>query len=1667
MGINKFKIKLDNKIYISIVIMSGNMDKPPGGQVANQKVSSTSISGTSIVKPTKENYYEVNTKNEKIIREKYVELEKTHREVQSEIQTFNKNYKQLLELNQLHTQPYFLSSFSLKTTGAVSTQVARQGTATGGGQSNESLKTTLDIPKSNAPTHAIPAEHYWVAGSGGGMSGGAGDIQPIILEPNFFSKIDGNTDLIARAEDIIKKRAAGPASAYDKYLHVFNDNVQDHNTPKPGDGNGRLRPFSMYGGKVQTGLPISAGICTGSNGRGFTGLDQQITIQPSENDYINPKIFKGKYFTPLTIHPGFIKSPDILQKWHNFSVGGGKGERGIESTGNSPSHHTPTSKPVIARDIIDSDLWEIFHMLISTMPRPAAGPYTNVVYSADERELKSDPNLKALGTRTYNISEDVKEYIVLRLKDMVDLANEINNGKFETNSSEWDNQGNPFQIRAKQQRDESYVKARQHKSHRSNLPLGYIPNNHVVLRCYSKNCNGENKIMEAIQFNNDNMIASGSTTFKQDRICSCTEHAFMGCGQRRLITFKNDGTVVFNPIGNSQINMVFFCTGCNSCFRYECLRKINENSSDYSDLDLTSVDENIRNILPAVNKHMIFRKPLFESRYGDNLEKVAASLEVGVTFKKSIIPIEIHAGLGSIQSKMGKLGLLGAVVGLGVAGKFGAVAGAAAPMAASLYSQRGGSGDPANNLPSAPPAIDVMEAARDVMEGRSQVDEAGVAAQNIKQNVIVAHENLSEKNQTLRDIINNIGKSSNVTDISGKYSTQMSAFTTDKQKYQLTGGKRYKDLQLTKTYEDFISELKKWKLSEYEDKLIQAFGNVKGGTMMSDDYKKHREEYKELQKLYIKDFNDGFGEFIDGFPFRSKDFSFLTGLKNSLDGDDDKAFVSDPKIKRKKITDLKSLIVEEGEKEKDRFLTELDTLGKIDLNSDSLISRLLNNLGINVHIDEDRQIEAMQKGFGKVQTYSSKQVFTPNIRAIGNSLDVFLQLSGQLDRGVKKGKYEEYINLTSQYIKLKGLNAELKRKYEPLKQKIDDKINTSQSNDKELQLSDVKYKDLLTEMCGRKAANFWYGEKDMKVLDYDKLKRFFEENELLFFPFYDLKLLKAINMVAPLKFTNTPATPADSTTAAQSVVSARPDDVRAYMKRIEIDKWIHLFNEHLPGRLKSIDDLRKTTGADLERLWNEAGFHSGGSEVARPLVLASHQRVLEALKLQPISEELGGGTTDSLGGGGGSQRGGSGQDLFDKLEELDPEKVEYMQEVLPLLDLLNSGQTKKQGKFEITQLMSQNNLLGNTSLNITGESIWQAPIDKQGLDIISPIQLLKIKKGLMEKGLKFYDIERSINADLEFKKQYEKELSKDSKKLSKEEKKKQKEEKKKEKEEKKAALEAKKNELINKKESGTITDQQIAQREKEIAQEEKQIEDQEDLDKKEQQLEQKEEQLEQREKTTDLSRDKLYTKDDLSKASSELDKLKMEMKRKEDILKSISKNIKLLKSQRHGEDSEQRQLQQIEYEQKQRELILFQKLVEQREEKLKVLKILTDKLSAKDEKERSEMMRRDEINRRQNFLSLQNEMNSITEKQSREMGDSVSGIQGEEINKLKTKLNSLEGEETNIQHNIVQNGGGRKRKDDLCGLLYKTESRKNRTKKKGINGRKNERKNDRSLRKRV
>jgi hypothetical protein len=1451
--------------------MSGSANKNPQGNQAVDKKTSSVTGETSIVKPTKENYYEVNTRNEKIIRDKYVLLEKTHTEVQSEIQTFNKNYKQLLELNQLHKQPYFLPSFRI---------------------------TNEDMGEIGRDSHH----------------------RDDLLSPSIVQ----NNRIILR--------------------------------------------------------------CCGCNGQ-------------------HRLMYAIQFNNDNTIESGNLKP--IIKDAEEQSESGVEGREDIEWVGTRGSISPNVSS---SSDHFSSD---------------GTGPQ---YYNMQGRRSGALDRAKEFAIDTKDATKDMVGKAIVSAKENVSTAYA---GKT------------------------SYT--------------------------------GMHK------------------TFR----CACKNHALVGCGQRDLIQLVDaKNKYEFNPINNSQVNMIFYCRECGEFFRYECLQKMNENSAS-TDHDYVGVIRNNTeslNIMSSLNRHMIFRKPLFKSQYGDNLEKVAAGLEAGVSFKKGGFPIKIHAGLGSIYSKMGALGLVGAVAGytgvlpsivsgvvsgaIGTAGSIitsGTAAGAAAGIGASLYSQRGG-------------AQQLDELSRKVGHLGTTLDQPIVrlgfltnrARENQTNAVVVGRGRVDQPNAVVLgrgrvDQPNAVVVGANnpeSIDISGKSSTQASAFTSPQNKDKLTIGKRYKSLQLTETYEDFISELKKWKLSEMEDELIAEFSSKQytGESKMGDDYKKYRPEYKNLQKLYISDFNQGISQ-LDGFPFRDKDFEYLRSLKNNYDDADD-AYVGDTLRINGSSKQINRLTMEKSSYlEYEELLNSLDMRDKIDVNSDEMMYLFLRLLKVplNEEIIEYHNLE-QYRPYGEIYPIQREQLYRykPSPAKIIPLLGRYLLWISSTST---PENYHNLRKITLEYVQLKDLKAKLKSKYDPMKEKIDNKINTPQSKNEEIKLTDVKYKKILEEMCGSKAANFWYGNDSMKIPEYRNVESLFMENRFLFFPFYDLKILKALHRHSQLKFTNTPADQGVDVSRGGSVKESYTIIFRADQQASDTT----LNNLSSDGRFISFT-IPSTSSSESQYIFDKFKGNIWMAK-SRPYY-PEDLKTFSAYTYEPPATIHINTSEIEWTTLAGQQKGGSSRevmlDIFTKLEELDTEKIEYMQEVLPLFDLLRPNQTKKQGSFEITQLTSQNNLLNNTSLNINGDNIWQEPKDKEGVNIISPIQLLKIKKELLDKARDFYNMESSINADLEFKKKYEKELSKDSKKISKEEKQKQEEQKKKEKEDrkleieaKKAEIESKKNELKNQKESGTIDNQQIIQEEKEIAREEKQIqeqenqiEEQEELDKKEQQLEQKEQQLEQKEKTTDLKQDKLYTKTDVSKASDELDKLKREMKRREDILKNIASNIKLLKSQRHGEDSEQRQLQQREYELKERELILFQKLVEQREEKLKVLKILTDKLSLKDKKERSEMMRRDEINKQQNFLALQNEMNSITVNKSREMSDSLSGIQNDEISELKNQLNSLEGGETHIQREIVQNGGAgpANRKDDLRGLLYKTktESRRNRTKiKKNRNKRANERKKDRSLRKRI
>ena len=64
----------------------------------------------------------------------------------------------------------------------------------------------------------------------------------------------------------------------------------------------------------------------------------------------------------------------------------------------------------------------------------------------------------------------------------------------------------------------------------------------------------------------------------------------------------------------------------------------------------------------------------------------------------------------------------------------------------------------------------------------------------------------------------------------------------------------------------------------------------------------------------------------------------------------------------------------------------------------------------------------------------------------------------------------------------------------------------------------------------------------------------------------------------------------------------------------------------------------------------------------------------------------------------------------------------------------------------------------------------------------------------------------------------------------------------------------------------------------------------------------------------DLTEDRTYTREDLNSANDELIHLRRKSARQDKILENIGRDIKLLKAQQHGEDSEERQIKNKEYE---------------------------------------------------------------------------------------------------------------------------------------------------------
>ena len=892
---------------------------------------------------------------------------------------------------------------------------------------------------------------------------------------------------------------------------------------------------------------------------------------------------------------------------------------------------------------------------------------------------------------------------------------------------------------------------------------------------------------------------------------------------------------------------------------------------------------------------------------------------------------------------------------------------------------------------------------------------------------------------------------------------------------------KYGELKLRKNMEDFVNELNKWQIHPREEEFIKRLDiGYKNNTLNDNDKYKIRPEFIILQDEYIREFMTRVSEYKRYYPFRSNDFEFLRRLK--ITGDDptvsytseslsllDKNYKLHSGTPNEKIDDINQN--NKGKKEQG-FLNRQDR---------DKISQLLNsniskqdkiNIACNKSFDFN-EIELMGKFafiiyknrhlktyLGKLGNLTNNQLrrFGGQLTnpAIMDAINNFRNsdLSAWDDNDFET--YREYLD----YYKFKLDPSKIEDII--LRGTIPDEYTNFTRNTSTGVLTFLERANTLLPDIkdGLRLRHNSPPIQDLKIR-YDIIGKIISNRDAYKnmlsslnkdFEIKKNKLNGALN--AKLSEKNAPYNHPEYRGLITDMCGSKASTF-----------WFGLpDNKSNTGDYEKIRSLFSSLGILYLPWYDKTFLKSLEDNPDYEITILTDDNIKGKLTLHGPAKGIGDMNVRPV-------------KIRDIIPLLDKSELyeEYRTEVLPLFPLLeysNSNYQLLRGivgtpnypydsniYYTVTQLNKTKNILsGSQCLNIMEgdkKHLWNEPKDTNGVPIVTPIKLLQLKKDILGVAQKFYNMEISLNNDIKLQKEWTKEYKKWKKQQNKGD----------------GNGDGKgdgEGSGEGKGDGATGTGVETSDEMVDTGRADYETVDSETADSETAEISEDKTPAEdlKTNPSLDLSQDKLYTKDDVSKASSELDKLKMEMKRKEEVLKNIASNIKLLKSQRHGEDSEQRQLQQREYEQKERELILFQKLVEQREEKLKILKILTDKLSAKDEKERYEMMRRDEINKQQNFLALQNEMNSITEKQSREMNDSLSSIQTDEISDLQSKLNSLEGDEPDIQREIVQNGGGN-RKDDLRGLLYKTESRKNRTKKKGRKARKNERKKDRSLRKRI
>ena len=661
----------------------------------------------------------------------------------------------------------------------------------------------------------------------------------------------------------------------------------------------------------------------------------------------------------------------------------------------------------------------------------------------------------------------------------------------------------------------------------------------------------------------------------------------------------------------------------------------------------------------------------------------------------------------------------------------------------------------------------------------------------------------------------------------------------------------------------------------------------------------------------------------------------------------------------------------------------------------------------------------------------------------------------------------------------KGLD-ELNQNYKKKKEEIDRELKINFNNPK-LDINDPVYESLVSEMCGGNSGIFWYGDKSAKYKDkysfkdYNFVRSYFSHIGIVYLPWYDkgynLKLssdkmillskdnLKQNSITLKYRGGNqvqrggseTPQGPEpepepelESQSHSLTTFASRPSDF--FSQKTSSDKHRRRSVAHTrdPQNDDNLSVSSLSENGKLVNLFKEPEYNKFNSydiwDKYRKEVTTLFPLLYEGASVYQLFKPR---IQESGQGGGFNKRGGARTPSTSRRKKRE--------------ETISDHNCIAEGYFKITQIKSESNILnGSHSLdnsNIDNDNpIWIRPKNRNGNDIQSPIEILRLKQKIKDKCEKYYSIKLSIDRDREILKTYEKDYKQHLKKLDKEEKLKIKKE--------KAEIENEKNKLNLEKETRILENEKSQLKEREQREENKEQEEREREREKENELFNN--QKDNKSLLSDNQANKLYSKENLDILNNELIELKNASKRKEEILKNLSNNIKYLKSKRHGEDSEERQIQQRDFEIKQKELILFNKLIEQREEKIKILKLIADKILDKGKNEIISSIRNNEIEKQQNYLELQKELNNITHKHNKDLDEYKNNIQVNEISELKNKFNNLDGNEINTQKDIVQTGGFRK-KEDINDVLFKTVKKKeSRTKKKNI---KKQKKKEKSIKK--